>query len=987
MLFIFSWSINTFAQNILPIKKNNLWGFINDSGKVIIEPQFDFVGSFGDDGLAMAKKKGVFTMVDKFGWQLSPDNAQEVLMLGNGNFLVKVDNHWGLMNKQKEFLIAPQYVEIKVLNKQLIAAKNDDHKWGCLRYNNDTICDFVCDIIYRKNNGWIQAKRGKQISSYNENGERLFSDENDIQILDDNYFVFKEDGLWGVKNKMGDVVERAVYTDVMADIYGFVRLNKRNRSALFSMYHGKIVADSLGTIYLAKSNVFLFSNKQLKGLIQSNGKIIVPAEYVAFHYTGGSIMAVTPNNKWRLYTTDGKRALSGDFDQCDIYKYCNVAVIRVGDKWGVGNLFEKTLYPLSAHHIKMDGMNIKIYEGSKLLTITVDSNGTEIERREYNDVSQIKIRKKKSDINWESFAVSTQALNRNNMLGAERVSGDTVYRGHWFYVRTLQKWGLRNNKGKLVIPPTFSNVVINEEKGHTIVYSAEWSPNNYAIAGYALNPTYTMGVYDHVNYKYLLELDYISLRYDDFMKVDFARCIPNYENAKISLVNLKGEKRDNDFKYIGEFKEGRARCLVGGRVLNSPTKNDSTFIDYQRYFDDLKGVNSANSGASFLMNVDGKWGFVGASGAFVISPIYTKVEDFNLNVAVASVGTKWGMINDKNETVIPFQYDKIVRAEGMGDSLFFAVLANDKWGILEENGKVKTTALFDEISLTEEGYFQFKKGRYYGVLDSNYQLLFEDTCTKLISVGASEFVFKIDTVWTKINVLNNERKRISKAELAQMSKGAAEEKQKPNKGSYSFIGPLINGRAIVKKDEKFNYINEKGKLIANDWYDEAENFHDNFAVVKVNKLYYKIDYDGDRLSQAYHDLRYLNHGLYKMSDSLNSYIINNNNDTLVWLNSKLNIQLDNEVGIFNIAGKKGLINAYSDFVISPKYSDLHYLGNGKYKYKVNAFTTVFDVHGNRIVNIPAENIEAISADLFKIETGNRIGYLKRNGEWLWPLSY
>ncbi len=982
-------SISSFSQSLLPVKKNNLWGFINDSGKVIIEPQYDFVGAFGDDGLAMAKKKGVLTLIDRYGWQLAPENAREIKLLGNGNFLIKIGEEWGVMNRQKEYVVPVVYKELKVLNKQLLAARDFKNKWGCIRYNNDTVCDFFCELIYRKSNGWIQAMKGKQTICYNENGLLLFSNDKDIQILDDNYFLFREEGLWGVKNKNGDVVERARYDEGVFDIYGFVKLNRRSRSVLFSLYHGAVIADSLTNLYLVKTNIFLFANRGYKGLLHSTGKIICPPEFASFQYIGNSIMAVTPKNKWRLYNDDGTRALVGEFDQCDIYQYCNIAVIRDGAHWGVGNLSGKTLYTLGADQIKVEGLNIKIYDESKMILLLVDSLGNEVERKTYTDVSRIKIRKKRSDTNWESFALSTQNINRNDMLGAEILIGDTIFRGDWFYVNSKQKWGLRGRNGKIVIPPTFSDIMINQEKGYTIVFSTPWLPNNYSMAGYALNPTITMGVYDHLGYRYLLEPQYTSLRFQDFESGAFARCIPNYEDAKIALINLKGKTVSDDFKYIGEFKEGRARCLVGGTVVSVPKMNDSTFIDYHSYFDDLKGSKlNAAANSNYFMNMGGKWGFINASGAYDVEPLYTNVEDFKYDVAVAAVGNKWGMISNNNETVIPFQYDKISRDGEMGDSLFFATLSNDKWGILDENGKVETTALFDEISLEKNGFYQYKKGRCLGVLDSNFQLLFEDTCSRLISLKGSEFLYKRDTVWKVMDVLTKEQKVVSRqqADQARLLKIEAQWKEKKEK-EFVQISPYVNGRAIVQKENLFNFIDEKGKVISKDWFEQAQDFHDNIAVVQFQKMFYKIDYDGNRMPTAYQQLRYLNHGLYLASNTLNSYIVDVNEDTLVWLNFAMDIQLDRETGVIDISGKKGLINAYADFVIAPKYADLKYMGDGKYKYKVNAFTSVFDLEGNRVIGIPAENIEVINSNLFLIETGNRIGYLKRNGEWLWPMTY
>ena len=39
-------------SDLFPIQQNNKWGFIDNTGKVVIEPQFEFVDKFSD-GLAL----------------------------------------------------------------------------------------------------------------------------------------------------------------------------------------------------------------------------------------------------------------------------------------------------------------------------------------------------------------------------------------------------------------------------------------------------------------------------------------------------------------------------------------------------------------------------------------------------------------------------------------------------------------------------------------------------------------------------------------------------------------------------------------------------------------------------------------------------------------------------------------------------------------------------------------------------------------------
>ena len=49
--------------------------------------------------------------------------------------------------------------------------------------------------------------------------------------------------------------------------------------------------------------------------------------------------------------------------------------------------------------------------------------------------------------------------------------------------------------------------------------------------------------------------------------------------------------------------------------------------------------------------------------------------------------------------------------------------------------------------------------------------------------------------------------------------------------SADAIGNFHNDFAIVKKDEKVNYIDSEGKLLSDDWFDACNDFEDGFGLV------------------------------------------------------------------------------------------------------------------------------------------------------------
>ncbi|MCH5220090.1 MAG: WG repeat-containing protein [Muribaculaceae bacterium] len=60
-------SIGGFSENLCPIRVNNKWGYIDINGKVVIEPQYDYVRAFTTQKVARVKKDGLEFYIDDRG--------------------------------------------------------------------------------------------------------------------------------------------------------------------------------------------------------------------------------------------------------------------------------------------------------------------------------------------------------------------------------------------------------------------------------------------------------------------------------------------------------------------------------------------------------------------------------------------------------------------------------------------------------------------------------------------------------------------------------------------------------------------------------------------------------------------------------------------------------------------------------------------------------------------------------------------------------
>ena len=83
------------------------YGFIDKSGKVVIEPQFDYVEPFSE-GFARVKKDGKYYFLDKNG-KVVIEPQFDARDFSEGLAGVKKDGKWGFIDKNGKVVIEPQF--------------------------------------------------------------------------------------------------------------------------------------------------------------------------------------------------------------------------------------------------------------------------------------------------------------------------------------------------------------------------------------------------------------------------------------------------------------------------------------------------------------------------------------------------------------------------------------------------------------------------------------------------------------------------------------------------------------------------------------------------------------------------------------------------------------------------------------------------------------------------------------------------------------
>ncbi|EHW6113851.1 WG repeat-containing protein [Campylobacter coli] len=106
--FDYVWS---FWEGLAKVELNRKYGFIDKSGKIVIEPKFDDAWNF-NEGLAGVKLNGKYGFIDKNGEFVIKPNFDDAWYFREGLAKVGLNGKYGFIDKSGKFVIKPKFDDI-----------------------------------------------------------------------------------------------------------------------------------------------------------------------------------------------------------------------------------------------------------------------------------------------------------------------------------------------------------------------------------------------------------------------------------------------------------------------------------------------------------------------------------------------------------------------------------------------------------------------------------------------------------------------------------------------------------------------------------------------------------------------------------------------------------------------------------------------------------------------------------------------------------
>lgn len=279
-------------------------GCFNINGEIVIPFIYNKLDRFAKNGLAFAAKDDKYGYIDKEGTTVIPFIYDDADWFRKGMACVKYQGKYGCLNAKNEWLIAPDYSEIKNWNDNWVLVKKDD-KWAFYDKSGKQWTDFCYDevIMASKDNDLVcfnglglVVKDGKfaYLNATLQEVVPLGTFDSALPFNEYQMGIVEKKGKWGIIDSLGHFIipleyDEICYVSDYGSDYELLSLKKKGCIAVMSAKTREKTEPCFLTFYKSNRRVLedgtfkdVYIAKNLGneyGCMDEQLNIVIPFEY------------------------------------------------------------------------------------------------------------------------------------------------------------------------------------------------------------------------------------------------------------------------------------------------------------------------------------------------------------------------------------------------------------------------------------------------------------------------------------------------------------------------------------------------------------------------------------------------------------------------------------------------------------------------------------------------------------------------------------
>lgn len=280
----------------------SMWGFINEDGKYIIQPKYKYATVF-NEGLAwVVSENGAPACIDTKGEiKFTLAHAEEVSIFSEGLAAYKEINtegkeKWGFVDIKGKIKINAQFSDVLIFTENKCAVANENGKYGFIDRSGKIIIDYQFDFIKPFNNNKSIVEFGEKYGIIDSKGKYILNPQYSSILEDGNMFLIGQDNKRGWVDNTGKIIINPQFEEAYPFFESQLAPVKSGETYGYINREGKITINpQFEESFSFNGNLALISSAKKIGFINKEGKYVVNPQYdgISIDYLTSIIMGNT----------------------------------------------------------------------------------------------------------------------------------------------------------------------------------------------------------------------------------------------------------------------------------------------------------------------------------------------------------------------------------------------------------------------------------------------------------------------------------------------------------------------------------------------------------------------------------------------------------------------------------------------------------------------------------------------------------------------
>ncbi len=310
------------ANRFIAYKKNSKWGLIALNGRNLLPPDYDDIYSLEQIIILVRSGKRLLKTADQIG-AVADKNPfsesmvfDEVRQIEMGTYLVKNGALEGTLNSQLEFIIP---LDRQTLNKTPYGyVTKKDEKFKVIGIANELSGQQFDEIRFYEN--WLSLKNEEELQLFNIPAKKSIGIQVDsIWFLNHLAFALKNDTLnvflsSGLSKRFPAQFDFKFVSSSDQELFFFT--TEKNKKSVYDAATGsRLFQLSFDDIEYFGNQIFMITRDGKKGLVSSEGKVILPNEYSLIVATQKNYASLFKEKKFGLFDLKNRKLIKPLFER------------------------------------------------------------------------------------------------------------------------------------------------------------------------------------------------------------------------------------------------------------------------------------------------------------------------------------------------------------------------------------------------------------------------------------------------------------------------------------------------------------------------------------------------------------------------------------------------------------------------------------------------------------------------------------------------